>query len=337
MKPDTFLKAMGNIEDKYLDTDLPKKKIKHSFGKWFAGIAAAAVLLACPLPAMTALGSDTAYSVLYKIAPTIAQDFKPVQKSCTYDDIEMTVISAKCDGSKAEVYLAMRDTTGECPYGDWDLYDSYYINVPRDMNGHCSFSEYDEDTHTAYFVVELETMNGSKMPKKKVTFSVSELLIGKKKTVGTVNVDMSAIPIEPETVLRDDIGSGTGFGELPDCRDYRFLVPAEKPILCPADNVSMESIGYLDGALHVLMRYEDNFHTDSHGWVHLVDKNGLSVVSEENVISFMYWYNEEHTDMCYEYILPVEYEKLLNCTLCGEFSTALEYRSGKWQVTFPLE
>lgn len=275
MKAETFLNAMGNIDERFLDVEVPKHRIHRKWTKWVAGAAAAVLAVTCPLPAMTALGSDGAYSVLYELAPTIAQDFKPVRKSCTDNGIEMTVISAKRDGSKAQVCLAMRDTTGECPYGDWDLFDSYTINVPRDMSGHCSFSEYDADTHTAYFVVGLETMDGSKMPAKKVTFSVSELLLGKNKTEGAVDVNMTAIPFEPETVRRDDIGSGSGWGELPDCRDYRFLVPADEPICRPADNASLDAIGYVDGALHVLMRYEDTFHTDSHGWVSLADRKSV--------------------------------------------------------------
>jgi len=159
MKADTFINAVGMIDDCYLDVNVPKKTITHR--KWarkIVPIAAAAALITCPLPTLTAFGVDPAYNILYHIAPSIAQTFKPVQKSCDDNGIEMSVISAERRGSEASVYLAMNDTTGTCPDGDWDLYDSYHINVPRDMIGHCSFTEYDADAHTAYFVVHLETM-----------------------------------------------------------------------------------------------------------------------------------------------------------------------------------
>ncbi|MDO4864726.1 MAG: hypothetical protein Q4A05_11205 [Ruminococcus sp.] len=337
MKAETFLNAMGNIDERFLDVEVPKRRIHRKWTKWVAGAAAAVLAVTCPLPAMTALGSDGAYSVLYELAPTIAQDFKPVRKSCTDSGMEMTVISAKRDGSKAQVCLAFRDLTGETSYDYWDLFDSYMFNFPYDMNGHCKFSEYDEDTNTAYFVIELETMNGRDMPAKKVTFSVSELLLGRQETKGDIDIDMSSIPNEPEAIHRDDITGGGAYDYLPDETDYRFLVPADEPICRPADNASLDAIGYVDGALHVLMRYEDTFHTDSHGWVSLADSSGANVAAEETVTSFTYWYDEAHTDMCYEYIIPVEYDRLADCTLCGEFYTALEYRSGKWQVTFPLE
>ena len=337
MKADTFIKAMGNIDERFLNVEVPERKIHRQWTKWVAGVTAALLLIACPLPAMTALGSDGAYSVLYELAPSVAQTFKPVRKSCTDDGIEMTVISEKCDGSTAQVCLAMRDLTGETSYDYWDLYDSYMLNFPYDMNGHCRFSEYDADSNTAYFVVELETMNGRDMPKKKVTFSLRELLLGRKETKCDIEIDMSAIRNEPEAIHRNDITGGSAYDYLPDPDDYRFLLPEDEPVCRPADNACLDAIGYVDGALHILMRFEDVGHTDSHGWVRLVDREGDEVVSEKETISFSYWYDEEHTDMCCEYVMPVEYDRLADCTLFGEFYTALGYRSGDWQVTFPLK
>ena len=165
MKTDTFLNAVGMIDEKYLNIDIQRNRITHhKLKKRIISITAAALLILSPLPVMTAFGADTAYQILYQITPAAAQTFKPVQKTCEDQGIEMTVISAERNGSEASVYLAMHDTTGTCPDGKWDLYDSYRINVPRDITGHCSFSEYDADTHTAYFVVHLETMDGSPMP-----------------------------------------------------------------------------------------------------------------------------------------------------------------------------
>lgn len=338
MKAENFLNAMGNIDDNYLNTDVPKRRVRKKMIKWFAGAAAVLVLVTSSLPAMTAFGSDGAYNILYNISPRIAQDFKPVEKSCVDDGIEMMVISAKRDGSRAEIYLAMRDLTGECEYRDWDLYDSYRLNLWRDMNGYCKFDEYDDETKTARFVIVLETMDDSPMPKGKVTFSVRELLLGKKKTNGDIKINMSEISTTPKTTKRDDISGYSYFhGEEPDYREFRFLEANEEPVCRPADNAAIDAIGYVDGALHILMRYEDNFHTDSHGFVSLVDREKGERIGDEQIKSFVYWSDEKHTDMCYEYVIPVEYDKLSDYTLYGEFCTALEYRKGKWQITFPLE
>ena len=187
MKADTFINAVGLIDERFLDVDTPGKAITHhKWTKRIVAFAAAAALIVGTLPTLTAFGVTPAYNILYQFAPSVAQTFKPVRKTCSDKGIEMTVISAERKGSEASVYLAMHDTTGTYPEGEWDLYDSYSINVPRDMTGHCSFSYYDAETHTAYFVVHLETIDGSTMPEGKVTFSVHEMLLGKVRTSGII-------------------------------------------------------------------------------------------------------------------------------------------------------
>ena len=346
MKADTFMNAVGMIDDRFLDVDAPKKTITHR--KWTRRIVTAAVaaaLITITLPTLTAFGVDPAYNVLYHIAPSVAQTFKPVQKTCTDNGIEMTVISAERNGSEASVYLAMHDTTGTCPDGKWDLYDSYRINVPRDMTGHCSFSEYDADTHTAYFVVHLKTMDGSQMPDGKVTFSVREMLLGMREETGSSleDIDMNSIPYEPQTTELSVIISGYGYfppkpngqTELPCSKDYRFLISQEQPLCTPAPYVSVMNIGYIDGALHILVRYEDNLHTDSHGHISLLDKNGEEI-GDKTEIGFSYW-DESQIDSYTEQIIPVPYEMLNECSLQGEFRSSQRFTSGDWEVTFPLE
>lgn len=337
MKADTFLHAVGQIDDRFLNVEVPKRKIvRRKWTKGLAAVAAAAVLIVGTLPTLTAFGVDPAYNMLYEIAPDAAQTFKPVHRTCSDNGIEMTVISAERSGSEVSVYLAMHDTTGTCPDGDWDLFDSYEIRVPRDLTGHCSFAEYDADSHTAYFVVHLETMDGSAMPEGKVTFSVHELLLGKERVSGELTAfDMRSIPMDPKTVRRTKITGGGAYDHLPDPAAYRFLVPADEPLYTPMPGISVMGIGYVDGALHVLIQYEDVRHTDRHGFIELHDKNG-NRVEEEQWIGFSYR-DETGNAFCSEDIYPVEEEKLPECTLYGEFVSAQDYRAGNWQVTFPLE
>ncbi len=337
MNADVFLDAVGKIDDRFLDVDMPRSRvIKHTWRKRLIAVAASLVLLLGTLPTLTALGVYRAYDALYAISPAVAQTFKPVQKSCEDNGIEMTVISAECKGSTASVCLAMHDISSSLPDGEWDLYDSYRINVPYDMTAHCSFSEYDNDTDTAYFVVHLETMDGRKMPQGKVTFSVSDILVGKRTVKGEIEgIDMADIPYEPKTKQISGISGSYSHDNEPAHENYRFLVPGDKPFCTPTPGVNIVGIGYFDGALHILTEYDDALKTDNHGYISLVSKNG-DIIGEKEETGF-YYRNEAQDKEYMEQIIPVAYDELKDCTLYGDFVTAADHVSGKWQVTFPLE
>ena len=340
MKADTFINAVGNIDDRHLDVEVPAKSITvRRWKKALISLAAAAALVTLPLPTMTAFGVEPAYQALYKIAPSVAQTFKPVQKSCEDKGIEMTVISAEKNGSEASFYLAMHDKDGVYPDGEWDLFDSYYLNVPKDMWGTCSFSEYDAETDTTYFVVDVGTMDGSSISKGKVTFSVGSMLLGKEKTQGKIEgIDMNNIPYEPQTCTLDpDIFRGYSDTDRDELSRKAFLTLPDKPLCTPADGISIMNVGYFDGALHVLMKYDDILHTDDHGWVHLTDKDGNEIGDDaETSETYDYW-DDTRTDSYCEQVIKVDYDKLGEYTMYGNFTTSKDYISGKWQVTFPLE
>ncbi|HBI85045.1 MAG TPA: hypothetical protein DDX71_01975 [Ruminococcus sp.] len=337
MKTETFLDAVGMIDEQYLNVNPSAKTgIRQKRKLCWTISAAAAALIVFPLPVLTAFGEDTSYEILYHIAPAAAQTFKPVQKSCTDQGIEMTVISAKRSGNQASIYLAMHDTTGTCPDGAWDLFDSYDIHIARDMAGSCSFSEYDPETQTAYFIVNLETMKGGNIPDRKVTFSVHELLQGRKKTDTVLTgIDMNSIPDAPETCVPKDAYCCCCYQEEPDPKDYRYLKPDETPLCQPVKGVSVMGIGYLDGALHILTKYEDIAHADNHGFILLKNAAG-ETVAETELLAFCY--NDADNQNSYmEEVIPVAYDQLADCTLYGEFSTTEKYVSGDWEVSFPLE
>lgn len=337
MKADTFFDSVGMIDEKFLDVDNRSSKIRHSktYVK-IAAAAAAAILLICPLPAMTAFGHDHAYNLLYQISPSIAQTFKPVMKSCSNNGFELTVISAEADGNKASVYLAMHDTTESCPFGDWDLYDSYSINTPRDMIGRCSFSEYDSQKHTAYFVIELETMDGSDIPDSKVTFCVTEMLLGKTESSGYIDsIDMNAVQKDPETVSPDSLFTAACRQSEPDPSNYNFLTPEDVPLCSPAKGASIMNIGYIDDALHILVRYDDKYETDNHGYISLIDNTGNSPANYYG-ISFSYL-DASGKNNYVEQVFKIPYEKLKDFSLYGEFSTTQMHVKGDWEVTFKLK
>ncbi len=339
MKADTFMNAVGMVDERFLDIEIPQKGISRRWKKALISIASAAAVIACPLPALTACGVAPAYDMLYRIAPSVAQTFKPVQKTCEDKGIEMMVISAEKNGSEASFYLAMHDKDGVYPDGEWDLFDSYIINVPKDMWGTCSFSEYDAETDTTYFVVTVGTMDKSPISKGKVTFSVGEMLLGKEKTQGKVEgVDLNNIPYEPQTrTLNIDEFRGYSDTDLEKLSSMPLLINPGEAICTPAPGVSIMNVGYFDGGLHILMKYDDILHTDNHGWVHLTDKDGNSIGDDgETWEAYDYW-DDTHTDSYCEQIIKVDYDKLGEYTMNGDFTTSKDFISGKWQVTFPLE
>lgn len=339
MNADTFINAVGMIDDRHLEIDTGKKKSGINWKRALVSAAAAAALVLAPLPAMTAFGVERAYNTLYMIAPSVAQTFKPVEKSCEDKGIEMTVISADRSGSEAKVYLAMHDKAGVYPDGEWDLFDSYRINVPRDMSGTCSFAEYDPETDTTYFLVELATMDGSAMPEGKVTFSVYNMLLGKEKTEGAIeSIDLNAVPYEPQTCTVDrDRFSSYAPEDEEKLSKMSFLTEPEQPLCTPAHGISIMNAGYFDGELHILMKFDDIGHTDNHGYVYLTDKDGNSIgADEETGRTYQYW-DETRTDSYEEQVIKVDHDKLGEYTLCGKFTTCEQYIAGDWQVTFPLE
>ena len=335
MKPDTFLEAVGMIDDRFLNLEQQQHRIRHrKRNRILLGFAAAAALIVLPLPVMTAFGAESAYEILYQIAPPVAQSFHPVQKSCTDQGIEMTVISAKRSGNSADCYIAMRDLAHQYPDGEWDLYDSYDLHIRKDMAGTCYFSEYDSETDTAYFVTHLETMDGSPIPRRKVTFSVGALLTGKNRTERVLDeIDLSTVPYEPETMKRkEERGKSIFFpDDEPKPEEFRFLIPSEEPLCTPAPGINIRGIGYIDGALHILTEYENIYETDNHGYLLL---NGQEPESSE--IEFSFW-DDTHTNSFDEQIIPVAYNTLADSFLYGEFVTSEPCMRGNWRVTFPLE
>ncbi|MCH5192336.1 MAG: hypothetical protein J1F11_00135 [Oscillospiraceae bacterium] len=336
MKINNLIDAIGMIDDTLIiEAKRPAPKIKLKQAK---PAIAAAVLLLClsaPLPTAVALGSDTAYQALYLISPAAAQVFKPVRKSCTDKGIMMEIISASVDGSKASFYISLQDLEGKGLDPTVDLFDSYSINCPYDSTGYCSFSEYDEETNTAYFLVNIERMDRKKIRNDKITFSVKELIFGKQDYEGVLSeIDLTNIPYEPDTQSSIPYRGASFKYKEPDYRDYRYLIPDASPLASPVDGVSVTGIGYINGALHIQTHYEDIGRTDNHGSVYLADESG-SRIEFDNECDISFW-DDEHKGSYDEKIIEMPYEDISDYRLYGSFLTSKGYESGKWEITFEL-
>lgn len=334
MKTENLIDAIGMIDEKYVaDAHKPCVKISHRKVKGFAFAAAALLCIAVPLPAMTAFGSDTAYNLLYMASPAIAQTFKPVQKSCEDKNIRMEVISADIQGDEAHFYISIQ---GDMIDETTDLYDSYNIRCPFDSVGHVSFSEFDENTKTAYFIVNIKTMNGEKIPKGKVTFSVRELIFDKHKFEGAIDgIDLSEVPKNPQT-MKEVNYRGYGSKYERDISSYSYLIPNTEPLAVPIDGVSVTGIGYIDGKIHIQTYYEDILKTDNHGYVYLVDENGNVFDDDEDFADISFW-DDDRKGSYDEKIFSIDYNELENYSLYGRFLTSNGYESGDWEVTFKMK
>ncbi len=325
MKTENLIDAVGLIDEKYV-AEAHQPQIRRNGIKKFAIAAAAMLCIAVPLPAMTALGVDEAYNLLYMAMPSVAQTFKPVQKSCEDNGVRMEVISAGIEGSKASFYISMQ---GDEIDKTIDLFDSYHINCPFDSVGHVSFSEFDEDTNTAYFIVNIETMDGEKIPKGKVTFSVRELIFDKHKFEGAIEgIDLSEVPKNPPTI--ENINFRGGSEDYESITD--ILAPCS-PLTEIMDGISVTGIGWIDGKLHVQTYYENLLKTDNHGSVYLVDKNNNRI---DYFADVSFW-DDERKGSYDEKIFSIDYNELENYSLMGCFYTSNGYKSGDWEVTFKIK
>ena len=145
-------------------------------------ILAVAAALACVSTAVAA-NQEAVLRVLYQIAPGMAEYLQPVGQVCEDRGVKLEVVSADVEGSTAKVYLSLTDTTGSL-FGDAapDLYDSWSLDYAGFGSGArsygCSTVDYDPNTHTATYFLQIDDLNGKHIPAGAFRFSFNQLLIG---------------------------------------------------------------------------------------------------------------------------------------------------------------
>ncbi len=341
MNKDKFMDAMGMIDGELVaDAHRSAAVKRRSPAKLALALAAALMLVfGASLTAMAAADVGAAYDLLYSFSPAVAQMVKPVNESCVENGIEMEVISAEISGSDVYVYISMKDLEGDRIDGTIDLYDSYDINRAFDSAGHCGLVGYDEQTGKATFLVHIQTMEGRDIPRGKVTFSVGHFLSGKDIIDEILPVDLTAVTKAehthsiPTEKFRGDVISGD------------VLSPVEGGIYTPGAGAQITAMGYIDGRLHIQVRYTDIKRTDNHGWISLRDENGTVLECEEH----QFWDGEKtrqtigkyvtlgYSDYYQEFVWDVSPEELAGCSLHGAFWLCDTLVEGGWEVTFPLD
>lgn len=327
-RTDVLLDALAMVdEDMVRQAWAQRRRVR----PWRQAAAVLAAVLLCLTTAATAVAADVepAYRALYALSPALAQRLKPVRLRCTDNGVEMEVISARVQGDTAQVYLALRDLTGDRVDGTTDLFDSCSIHCPVDASANCRLVDFAADTGTATFLFTLTQMEGKALDGTKLTFSVGEFLSHKTHTEG----DIPAVTVTgdfPDAQWQGDVTLRGGGGEdYEKLRDEPVLVP-QGTLAVPVPGVTVTAVGRRDGQVHVQLRYDDILRTDNHGWVCLRDSAGEEV---QPVASVSFW-AENGRDSYEEYIFPQGREA---GQLHGKFWTCHTLTKGSWQVTFPLE
>lgn len=323
-------------------------------------LIAAAIICLCAILATTpvfAAANDFVYTVMYQISPQMAQFFTPVQKSCESNGVEMSVLACYIHDDTAEIYVSMRDTGANVVDEKLDLNDSYSINTPFDSSAHCERVDYDESTKTATFLITVSQWGEQDIVGDKLTFSVRSLLYGKNAYEDyVVPIDLSKVDKTPKTQKQ--------YVQLENITDAAMEMLAEQDTYKDATDfgkMSFSGIGYVDGCLHIQMKYEDYTENDNHCWMYLHDKredfpkyrnddllDGYTAhgLYESNDLYTEYsvcWYDgnvrydetviEPNSDYSFEEFV----NEISNYEIVGDFYTTNDAYHGNWKITFPIE
>ena len=304
--------------------------------KWGVLAACLCLTLLLAIPAMAAT-IPTVYNVLYEISPSTAQFFKPVQMSCEDQGIRMEVVASYIHEDTAEIYIAMQDLEGDRLSASTDLFDSYSIHAPFDCSSHCALAGYDPETKTATFLITVEQWNQRKIEGEKLTFSVRQFLGRKEDYAGTI-LDLDGVSLNRTTQmveLRGIDGNLAADWESDGMPQRLSALQPGAPLISPTDGVTVTGIGYLDGALHVQLYFEDILKTDNHGFVSLVNKDTGERVEYDGSLSF---FDEAQAGSYADFVFSgIPAEQLGNYELYGEFVTSSGSIQGNWSVTFPIQ
>jgi hypothetical protein len=335
MNSEDMYNVISEISPAVLD-EAEKYKFTKDYTPFKILAAAACILfLICgSIPVMAACNNETAIRIMYMVVPSLAQRLRPVAMSCEKNGITMEVVGMELDNDKASVLVSMNDTEGRLT-DSCDLFDSYGIRTNSASVAGAGMSEFDEETGTAYFLIQIDQMGIPIKEGDKIAFSVGEILPGKEHYDLEMDmIDLSRIP--DNIVMTRDYeyrgGGGPGL-DGKNLSDISVMVtdPSEERPL--ADGVALTGYGINDGILHVQIRYTDIFNTDNHGYIYLIDPNGEKVLYDMSVA----WFDEDRTDSYEEYFLCIPEGGFDGYRIMGEFWTCNDGPiEGPWSVTIPV-
>lgn len=339
--------VLSGIDDRYIGESVKYvsdgkcyRKIWKRLGTAAACLCAAFILLISSLSIATAAGSSSAYEALYTLFPGAAEFFSPVNESCVDNGIEMCVKAIYVHDDSADIYISMKDLTGDRIDETTDLFDSYEIRPSYDQIGGCQRVGYDAGNKETTFLISVR-QPGNRIAGKKLTFRVSEFLSGKQE----VTMELPMIELEhaqkaAEILLPEDMDArirGCSFaasGDVDEEDITEYLAPDAGVKFSPVDGVEVTAYGFVDGKLHIQTHYENIQEYDNHGEIYLVNPDGERILC---AVKVSFW-DEEGTGSYDEFIFDAgEADDLSGYSAEGYFVTCDERCEGSWSVTFPIE
>lgn len=98
--------------------------------------------------------------------------------------------------------------------------------------------------------------------------------------------------------------------------------------------VDITAMGYVDGKLHIQVKYEDSLETDNHGYIYFKNDKGEEIHCIANIA---FSTDSEHQERYVEYVYDLSDVDLTQYKVYGYFVTSDTHIEGNWSVTFPLE
>lgn len=336
MNTKKFSDAMSELDSKYIYETLNYKKRfkKHLWIKWGTIAASLLLVFTMSVPALAAADFEPAYNLLYEISPAIAQKLKPVRISCEDNGIKFEVISAYVEGNEAKIFISVQDINGDRVDETTDLFDSFSINTAFDCSSSCENISYDTETKTATFLITISQWNEEDIIGEKITFCVREMLSNKQEYDAILtDLDLTQISLTPKTITPTQIwgGEGTNYNEM----ENNFQALKTTGILCsPIAGVDITAMGYIDGKLHIQVKYKNAFETDTHGYIYFKNDKNEEVHS---IATIAFSTDGKHQEQYMEYVYDFSDIDLSQYEAYGYFVTSETYIKGNWSVTFPLE
>ena len=332
--------ALTNIDDRYIEEALGDIKSDVSSGKkstkptWNKIVAIAAIISLLIMSMTIAVSADnyTAYKILYSVNEGMAKKLSLVNESCEDNGIQMTVEAVNIDDNKADIYISLRDLTGDRIDESTDLFDSYRINTTADSMSGCQSVSYDEETKTKTFLINIE--QDEPIVGEKLKFSVSELITGKTETYCKLDI-VEKLNVTKGYVSSTDLSVRGGSG------DDNFDLDAPRQMLktdkgngfSPVPGVKIVGYGFIDNQLHIQAYYENILEYDNHGFVYLRDDKGEKVSMEYDIA---FW-DEEGIGSYEEYVFDVSQKEFDDCEVYGKFTTCDTNIKGNWSVNIWVE
>ena len=242
MNTDNLLDAIGQIDDRFIQTTETEKERHPRVLRRIAMVAAAAVL--CGLLGVSALAAanvGNAYDLLYSVSPAVAQSLKPVRTSCEDNGIIMEVEGASVEGSSATMLVLLHDVEEDRVDETTDLFDSYSIRRPFDSSATCEMVGYDEETKSAAFLITINRTDDREISSGKVTFGATRFLSDKRYTDMTRKITVPEG--EPELMTDPQLRGGSGT----EAEQTVLLKPVPGESFSPVEGVQITADAFAKG------------------------------------------------------------------------------------------